>query len=150
MRTFEAKAKGSTLDYTVGLTSTSIMSGKVTVTELDKEAIEKAGINVNAPGNEHVYEFRMSLIFAVGMKTYEFPYIILKNSKNEVLNCKGGGETHKIQLDDEKGSFMNIMIFPITEKFALVIYGETHWLKEMYQVKLVVNNDSMTDTLERV
>ena len=150
MRTFEAKAKGSTLDYTVGLTSTSIMSGKVTVTELDKEAIEKAGINVNAPGNEHVYEFRMSLIFAVGMKTYEFPYIILKNSKNEVLNCKGGGETHKIQLDDEKGSFMNIMIFPITEKFALVIYGETHWLKEMYQVKLVVNNDSMTDTLEQV
>ena len=150
MRTFEAKAKGSTLDYTVGLTSTSIMSGKVTVTELDKEAIEKAGINVNAPGNEHVYEFRMSLIFAVGMKTYEFPYIILKNSKNEVLNSKGGGETYKIQLDDEKGSFMNIMIFPITEKFALVIYGETHWLKEMYQVKLVVNNDSMTDTLEQV
>lgn len=150
MRTFEAKAKGSTLDYTVGLTSTSIMSGKITVTELDKEAIEKAGINVNAPGNEHVYEFKMSLIFVVGMKTYEFPYIILKNSKNEVLNCKGGGETHKIQLDDEKGSFMNIMIFPITEKFALVIYGETHWLKEMYQVKLVVNNDSMTDTLEQV
>ena len=39
-------------------------------------------------------------------------------------------------------------MYPITEKFALVIYGEAHWLKEMFQATLVVHNDSLTDTLE--
>ena len=39
-------------------------------------------------------------------------------------------------------------IFPISEQFYLIIHGEVSWLKEMFDVELLVINNSMTDTIE--
>lgn len=46
----------------------------------------------------------------------------------------GGGET--------------VTVYPVDEYFYLIIYGEARWLKEMYDVEMLVINHSLTDTLE--
>lgn len=38
--------------------------------------------------------------------------------------------------------------YPVSEKFYLIIYGEVRWLKEMYDVQLLVINNSLTDTID--
>lgn len=43
---------------------------------------------------------------------------------------------------------MHITVYPVSERFYLIIYGEVHWLKEMFDVELLVFNNSLTDTLE--
>ncbi|MBR0160658.1 MAG: S-layer homology domain-containing protein, partial [Oscillospiraceae bacterium] len=87
------------------------------------------------------------------------PYEVYKNDHNKVVGTSGpsyyiyssgsgtltpygGGSGGWSWLDGCK-----ITVYPITEKFALVIYGEAHWLKEMFQVNLVVHNDSALDSL---
>ena len=41
-----------------------------------------------------------------------------------------------------------INIYPVSEYFYLIIRGEVRWLKEMFDVEMVVVNNSMTDTME--
>lgn len=41
-------------------------------------------------------------------------------------------------------------VYIVSEKFLLIIHGEVRWLKEMFDVEMVVVNNSMTDTLENV
>ena len=39
-------------------------------------------------------------------------------------------------------------IYPVSEYFYLIVRGEVKWLKEMYDVEMLVINNSLTDTLE--
>ena len=41
-----------------------------------------------------------------------------------------------------------VSVYPVNERFFLIIYGEVHWVKEMYHVELLTINHSMTDTVE--
>ena len=50
----------------------------------------------------------------------------------------------KTTLSDETP----VTIYPVSEKFYMIIYGEVKWLKEMFDVELLVMNDSATDTVE--
>ncbi|MBQ1492341.1 MAG: leucine-rich repeat protein, partial [Blautia sp.] len=150
-RTVLIRVHGGMQAQTLGLTSGSIMAGKLTVEPMTYEEIVDAGIDVNAEGNEHVYKFKTTLTFMAGAKTYEFPVTVMKNEKGQVLHeGEYGHFEHITPGEGEGGSGFNIGIFPITEKFWLIIYGEAHWLKEMYTVQLVVTNQSGTDTLEDV
>jgi len=42
----------------------------------------------------------------------------------------------------------DLTIYPVSEEFYLIIHGEVRWLKEMFDVELLVMNHSMTDTIE--
>ena len=42
----------------------------------------------------------------------------------------------------------NLTVYPVSENFYLIVRGEVTWLKEMFDVEMLVVNNSMTDTLE--
>lgn len=151
VRTVTLEAAGGTTEHTIGLTNGSIMSGSLTATEMTYDEIVTAGIDPNAPGNQHVYKFAAELTFTVGLESYQLPYTVYKNAQGQILSGGGSGGGF-FTLDGVSGGFggLNIGLFPITENFVLVIYGEARWLKEMYNVELVVMNHSATDTLDQV
>ena len=151
VRTISLTASGGTAEHTIGLYTGSIISGDLTVSEMTHDEIVDAGIDVNSEENQHVYKFSTNLTFVAGPKTYEFPLVVYKNDKDDVVGSGGGGWHQVESPDDGEGSGgMRIFIMPISERFVLIIYGEARWLKEMYKVELVVMNNSGTDTLEQV
>jgi len=139
---------------TLGISSTSLVSGELTATEMTYDEIVAAGIDVNDPDNEHVWKFATVLEFSVGLETFEIPVVAgYKNSAGEFINGSGGwfslGGGGGGSGGGMGGGFGSIGIFPMfSEGFYLVIYGEAHWLKEMYNVELLVINNSNTDTIE--
>ena len=151
VRTITLKAEGGTAQHTIGLTNGSIMSGNLTATEMTYDEIVAAGIDPNAEGNQHVYKFAVELTFTVGLESYQLPYTVYKNANGQILRDQsGGGGFFTLGGGYGGGGGINIGLFPITENFVLVIYGEARWLKEMYNVELVVMNRSATDTLDQV
>ncbi len=149
VRTITVKAQGGLVEHTIGLSNGSIMGSSFTTSEMTYDEIVAAGIDVEAEGNQHVYKFAVELTFVAGLKSYSLPYTVYKNERNEIVGNGGAGFT---SFGGNGGGFggFNIGIFPITENFVLVIYGEARWLKEMYNVELVVINHSSTDTLDQV
>ncbi len=156
IRTVTVEAKGGVAEHTIGLTNGSIIGGELTAKELTYDEIIAAGIDPNAEGNQHVFKFAATLTFVAGPSTYTLPYEIFKNANGKYFTGGGSGGGGFLSLAGSGGSGsgggggLSIGIFPITENFALVIYGEARWLKEMYKVELVVFNKSQTDTLENV
>ena len=55
-----------------------------------------------------------------------------------------GGHRYSATLSD--GTKFNL--YPASEKFFLIVYGESHWLKEMYKVEMLIYNNSLTDSVE--
>ncbi len=62
----------------------------------------------------------------------------------------GGGSGHKSSggINATLSDGTVVTVFPVNEVFYLIIYGEVSWLKEMYDVEMLVINNSDTDTLE--
>lgn len=149
-RTVSITAEGGIAEHTLGLSTGSLMGGKISVTELtDYDEILAAGIDPNAEGNQHVYKFATVLTFMAGLTTYEFPLESFFNMDMKFIKTNGGG-FQKLDPDLEQyPDGINIGIFPC-EHFVLVIYGETHWLKEIYNVELMVYNMSSTDQLNDI
>lgn len=145
VRTITLTAQGGTEEHHIGLSNGSVIGGSISATEMSYDEIVAAGIDVNAEGNQHIYKFAVELTFFAGIKTYSLPYTVYKNEHNEIIRSDGGGF-----ISFEGSGGLNIGVFPITENFVLVIYGEARWLKEMYNVELVVINNSNTDTLDQV
>ena len=135
---------------TLGISSTSLVSGELTATEMTYDEIVAAGIDVNDPDNNQVWKFATVLEFTVGLETFEIPVVAgYRNSAGTFFNGGGGWFSFGSGSGGSGGSGGRIGIFPmITEGFYLVIYGEAHWLKEMYNVELLVINNSNTDTIQ--
>lgn len=143
--------------YTVGLTpmNVSLVDGSLSVTEMTYNEIVAAGIDVNAPDNNHVWKFAATLEFTAGPAfPYELPSIPVTgyfNNSGTFLGGTGWGWSFFGFGGSGGGGGgwggMNIGIFPISENFVLVIYGEAHWLKEMYNVELLVINNSYVDDI---
>ncbi|MBE6537580.1 MAG: hypothetical protein E7673_06480 [Ruminococcaceae bacterium] len=43
-----------------------------------------------------------------------------------------------------------LTVYPVSENFYLIVRGEVKWLKEMFDVEMLIVNNSMTDTLENL
>lgn len=151
VRTITISATGGVSEHSIGLYGSNIMSGSLTSTVMTYDEIVAAGIDPSAPGNEHVYKFAAEMSFTVGLKTYELPYAVYKNGQGKVVGTNGGFFSLGDGSENETGyGGLTIGLFPITEQFVLVIYGEARWLKEMFNVELVITNQSATDTLDQV
>lgn len=149
-RTITIEAKGGIAEYQIGLSSGNMVTGEFTVTEMTYDEMIAAGIDPNAEGNQHVFKFETVFRFTAGVKTYDVPFVFYKNENGKIVR-EHDGRDNFIQIGEigEPGSF-KLGLFPITENFVLAVYGEAHWLKEMFKVDLLVINNSNTDTLEQV
>lgn len=143
-------------DYIMGLTpmNVSLVDGSLSVEEMTYSEILAAGIDVTDPDNNHVWKFAAELEFvAAPALPFDIPNIPVTgyfNGTGKFIGGAGWGWNHVGGSGGGGGGTgwgMNIGIFPISENFVLVIYGEAHWLKEMYNVELLVINNSYTDDI---
>ena len=172
LRTISLSADGGQKEQSIYI-YTNVMSGSVEVTPMTMDEIIAAGIDPEAEGNEQVFKYEVTLNFKVGLKPFEFHYDVYKNNNDEEIEvdddkkviyqwiegpcssfnpCEIDDGSNPSDDDDDddnnKSGGIKLIVIPISEKFAMVITGESHWLKEMFQVSLIVNNDSAVETLE--
>lgn len=164
----------------VGMSSQPVYDATVTSHRMSYDEILEAGIDVDAVGNQHVYKYELKLVFEPEIDwlslTYymgEFGYLFGgfgtgSGSGGGSGGSSGGGggggsgSSSVVWIDDGegKGHFFlpsgssndgeSLTIYPVSEYFYLIIRGEVRWLKEMFDVEMLVVNNSMTDTLENL
>ena len=140
----------------ISLSTTSFVSGNLEVTEMTEQEIVEAGIDIDNPNNQHVYKYAIKLEFAEALKEYGISAVTMKNDIGETVfqgfeGDFGDGETSlnpgkHYEIVDENNQTVQISL--ISEHLILVIYGEAHWLKEMFRAELMVVNTSMTDSMD--
>ncbi len=119
---------------TLGLPSSQVVQGELTSSAMTWDEIVAAGIDTSHPDNQHVVKQEITFEF----NGYKYPVTTYVNGAGDVVGHTGG-----VWVND-----MNVT--PITEKFYLVIYGEARWLKEMFNVELLVINNDFLDDLTNV
>ena len=79
-------------------------------------------------------------------------YIIVGSSKNPSNNSGGGsGGYSGSDGSSFQGTLSNgtpVTIYPVSEYFYLIIYGKVTWIKETFDVEMLILNNSSTDTIE--
>lgn len=133
----------------IAISTGSLVTGELTVTEMTKEEIEDAGIAVDDPDNSHVFKYEVTLVFKDGLQQIEIPSITYKNEKGEVVGGSFGG------VPFQPGSGGQIVYKPndttkvvmVNEYLYIVIQGEAKWLKEMFHAQLILVNSSNVDTM---
>lgn len=140
--------------YTLALTpvNVSMVDGSLSHTEMTREEIIAAGIDMDDPDNNHVWKFEATFNFTATLGVaFDLPVTGYFNSAGKLVGGSGWGWSSLGSLSGGGagglGGGLNVGIFPISENFVLVIYGEAHWLKEMYNVELVVINNSYVDDI---
>lgn len=131
-RSYTASLLGeeSTFEKTLGITSGSVIAGELTSTDMTLDEIKAAGIDITDESNQQVVKWSVTFEF-IGVDISMDVYI---NGEGEIVAYEGG------EYGDGE-----VTIIPVSEYFYLVIYGETHWLKEMYNVELLVLNGDYLD-----
>ncbi len=129
-------------EFTVYMSKNSILNVSVSEPkEMTKEEIIKAGIDVNAVENKHVYNCVTVLQFTRDLSV-SIPYIC---ADNELIK----GEPVKVNIPvDEKGTYNVATIYPVEKDVFLIIHSTTSWLKEMFDIQLLVANSSAVETIE--
>lgn len=141
--------------YDLGMTpmGVSMVDGKLTAEEMTLEEIVEAGIDPSDPANQHVWKFRTELQFyATPSLKFDLPVTGYYNGNCDIVGRAGNGwGWNNFTISGGAGggtsNQMRVGVFPISEYCILVVYGEAHWLKEMYHVELLVTNNSYTDAI---
>lgn len=148
----------------IGISRNDLVQGKLTASEMTYEEMVEAGVDVNDPGNQHLYKYELVLEFTPNTELLSLVYYIdqegdprmmggAKLTEGGEINLSDkiieeeGGERVGIRYTTNEGE--TVSVYPVSERFFLIIRGEVHWLKEMYDVELMVINTSMTDTVEK-
>ena len=164
-KSLSVMADGGVQTCKAALSGSGIMTGSITVTEMTYDEILAAGIDPNAEGNQHVFKYASVLTFYAGLENhFEIPYEVYINVPGLVVGRPGPIRYSPEEPDDTEGPspaaadygvfpgspWPSIVIYPISERYVLVIYGEAHWQKEMFRAELIVNNNSSSESLENV
>ena len=138
------------------------------------DEILAAGIDPSAPGNSHVYRYELTITFRAELDLIGLSYMF--NADGQLLrfpeitfpepddgngggDSRGGrfyiGEPDRSPREYGNGFSFWYTLFDgteaqvhVTEKFLLIIYGEVKWLKEMFDVEMVILNTTGTDSIE--
>lgn len=160
----------------IGLSDTDLLDAQITVKEMTYEEIVEAGIDPEAEGNEQVYKYSVELEFSPEIENLSLDYVLNLDGAMLDWNLPGisldpGPGTDDaapgwkplreeeaqtspdlpvpVRYEPAPGSLTEpITVYPVSEQFYLIVYGETRWLKEMFDVEMLVINRSLTDTLE--
>ena len=143
----------------IGLSDKPTYEASLTSKEMTYDEIVAAGIDPDAPENNHVYSYKLEINFSAEFDLYSLFYYM--NERGEVIS----GETVEDSEQPVKwyawgtgssggGCFYlpeeDITVIPVTENFYIIVRGSVKWLKEMFDVEMLVINNSATDTLENV
>lgn len=150
--------ENSNFEYKLGLSpiGASVVDGSLKVEPMTYQEIIDAGIDVSDPANNHVWKYAITLEFTMGAEEepVRCPVEYCVNERGNIVGGGGGGGWIEIEwpfnVDDPTPEIIRpekIGVFPISEKIYLVIYGDAHWLKEMFNVELVVANNSYMDEI---
>ena len=145
-RNFTFKAQeGKSDTKNIILNPKNVVETKVEAKEMTKDEIIKAGVDPNAPENKHLFKYKVTFEFKTKnrpAKPVEVSYI----GRGEGVPLK----TDFISVSAGEGSKYDIKVKPISERFYLVIFSQSTWLKEMYDVSLIVKNNSRFESLTNV
>lgn len=126
------------LPVTIAIEKGELVVGELKVRRMELDEILEAGIDINAPENQFVYEFEVTLEF----EKRPLPTIhIVTNGYGQVL--KGGNDDIVVLSGKSK-----VYIKAVPNKYPdvpptiayLVIPGEARWLKEFFEVSLTLTN----------
>ena len=117
------------LEFTVYMNSEDILKVETTVKEMTYNEIVAAGIDPTAAGNQQVYQCTAVLDFAPEVP---ISYIC---AGDEVIQ----GEP--IEVGD-------YVVYPAARDIFLIVPTQTTWLKEMFDVQLLVTNSSAFEDVE--
>lgn len=114
------------LEFTIYMNTEDILQVETTVKEMTYDEIVAAGIDPAAAGNQHVYECTVILDFV------PIKYIC---AGDQVL------QSEPVQVGDH-------IVYPAARDIFLIIPTRTTWLKEMFDVQLLVTNSSTFEDVE--
>jgi len=133
----------------IGMTplNMSVVDGELKVAEMTRQEIIDAGIDVTAPENQQVWKYTTTLEFKVSPTiTAPIPVTTYINSHDEVVSksvvCDITDNDDGGSSSDDPIEPIRIIITSISKNAYMIIYGEVHWLKEMFNVELLVTNNS--------
>ena len=163
---------GESVIPTIGISGQNLVHGELTATEMTYEEMIEAGIDVSDPDNQHLYKYALVLEFVPEIDWLSIMYYMGGDGIPVVTGTGGsggggagggaggivGGYSEVINDDSGVGrgvKYTNtsgsvVSVYPVSERFFLIIYGEVHWVKEMYDVELLAVNTSQTDTVENL
>ena len=138
-------------DIVIGLSGASAIKGSLTATEMTLDEIIEAGIDTSDPDNQHVYRGALVLEFVKLEKTLDFNMYF--NERGKVLGMSGaggagGGGGFGGGYSFDLGGGLCGTVYPASKNVFMIVYTEVCWLKEMFNVELVVINDSAVDTMD--
>ncbi len=143
MRNFVVEKTDENYEFTVYMSKNDILQVETNVKEMTYEEIIDAGIDVDAIENKQVYNCTAVLTFtpsssssgSIGGGTLPenitFDYIC---TETEVFNA-------------EPVRFGNTSVCPVAKDVYLIIYSSTTWIKEMFEVQLLITNTSAIETI---
>lgn len=145
VRNFVVEKTDDNFEFTVYMSKNDILQVETRVKEMSYDEIVDAGIDINAIENKQVYNCTAVLTFtptsssgSVGggggsslPTNITFDYIC---TDTEVFNA-------------EPVRFGNTSVCPVAKDIYLIIYSSTTWLKEMFEVQLLVTNTSAIEKI---
>lgn len=142
MRNFVVEKTDDNFEFTVYMSRNDILQVETNVKEMTYDEIVDAGIDVDAIENKQVYNCTAVLTFTPSASSgstgggtlpenITFDYIC---TDTEVFNA-------------EPVRFGNTSVCPVAKDIYLIIYSSTTWLKEMFEVQLLVTNTSAVETI---
>lgn len=112
--------------FTIPMSTEDILQVETSVKEMNYDEMLAAGIDPSAPGNSHVFESTVILDF-VEVKYYY-------NDNGQVV--KG-----------DPVSFEGGVLYPAAKDIFLIVPSRVTWLKEMFDIQLLVTNTSAMETV---
>lgn len=143
-----------------------VVGGELTVKPMTYDEIVEAGIDVTHPANNHVVKQEITIRFQPTPELqFELPIEQIVDAAGDMLKGEGfGWHTFTTKPNDPDPSEPDhpntvtpedwgtpdnytVGVFPVGDSAYMVIYGQTHWLKEMFNVELIVFNNSYAETI---
>lgn len=159
----------------IGLSDKSTYTAEVTHHLMSMDEIKDAGIDTSAVDNQHIFKYELKLEFQPEIDWLSLFYYM--GDSGEILGGGGTGVVPDSSSSSTTQALNGIVwipastdsksdgghfyipptksepatcVYPVSEHFYLIVRGEVRWLKEMFDVEMLIVNNSQTDTLENL
>ena len=154
------------VDVYLAQSGVSVIDGQLTAKPMTYDEIVEAGIDVTDPANNHVVRQALEIRFRPAAELeFDLNIDIMINAGGKQVGGTGFGwhtftpdpdptpdpDRPKPPITVNKDEWVDpeysVGVFPVGENAYMVIYGQTHWLKEMFNVELIVFNTSYAEDI---